>query len=47
MTIKNLIKFILFEKMLMSAFELMPDFKLEKTNIDFYECDGLNPIRYV
>jgi hypothetical protein len=41
-----MIKLIVKTLMLMSAYsyELMPNFNLEKNEIDFYECDGLNPV---
>lgn len=41
-----MIKFIIKFAMLFSAysFELMPNFSLEKSDIDFYECEGLNPV---
>jgi hypothetical protein len=44
--IKLIVNFLPIVIMLFSAysFELMPNFNLEKSNIDFYECDGLNPI---
>ncbi len=41
-----MIKFIVKFCMLFSAYsyELMPNFNLEESEIDFYECEGLNPV---